>query len=177
LNYELQNEVATLKSVQAGNNLGSPPDGGIKAWLVAAGAACIFFSALGFANSFGVFVQYYLSHQLKGQSPEKVAWIGSVAVFTQFAAGAVGGPLFDRYGAWVCKQHFFSSLFSIAPKVGRTVNMNKGYSTLSGTSCVCHHDDQPLYPVLAVHVGPGNSARHLHGILAVPSDGSCHSIL
>ncbi|CAI7603223.1 unnamed protein product [Penicillium pancosmium] len=100
LNYEWQNEVATLKSVQDGSNLGPPPDGGIKAWLAAAGAACIFFSALGFANSFGVFVEYYLSHQLKGQSPDKVAWIGSVAVFTQFAAGAVGGPLFDRYGAW-----------------------------------------------------------------------------
>ncbi|KAJ5375966.1 hypothetical protein N7509_012852 [Penicillium cosmopolitanum] len=125
LNYEWQNEVATLKSVQDGSNLGPPPDGGIKAWLVAAGAACIFFSALGFANSFGVFVEYYLSHQLKGQSPDKVAWIGSVAVFTQFAAGADGGPLFDRCGAWVCKQHFFSSFFSIVPMVGRTANMNK----------------------------------------------------
>jgi hypothetical protein len=103
LNYEWQNEVTTLKSAEDGSNLGPPPDGGIKAWLVAAGAACIFFSTLGFANSFGVFVEYYLSHQLRGQSADKVAWIGSVAVFVQFAAGAVGGPLFDRYGAWVCK--------------------------------------------------------------------------
>lgn len=103
LNYEGQNEVYTLQSVQDGSNLGPPPDGGIKAWLVAAGAACIFFSALGFANSFGVFVEYYLTHQLQGHSADRVAWIGSVALFTQFAAGAVGGPLFDRYGAWVCK--------------------------------------------------------------------------
>jgi len=79
-----------------------PPDGGMKAWLVASGAACIFFSALGFANSFGVFMEYYLSHQLRDQSADKVAWIGSVAVFMQFATGMVGGPLFDRYGAWVC---------------------------------------------------------------------------
>lgn len=77
------------------------PDGGLEAWLVAAGGASIFFSALGFANSFGIFEQYYLTHQLHDQSKGNVAWIGSVASFLQFAAGAIGGPLFDRYGAWV----------------------------------------------------------------------------
>ncbi|KAJ6026017.1 hypothetical protein N7444_013696 [Penicillium canescens] len=76
------------------------PDGGLRAWLVTAGTACIFFSALGFANSFGIFEEYYLSHQLKNESADKVAWIGSMAAFLQFAAGALGGPLFDRYGAW-----------------------------------------------------------------------------
>lgn len=101
-NKEWRDEVNTLKAANDPSTFDAPPDGGVKAWLVAAGAACIFFSALGFANSFGVFVEYYLSHQLQGQSADKVAWIGSVAVFMQFSAGAVGGPLFDRYGAWVC---------------------------------------------------------------------------
>ena len=76
-------------------------DGGIQAWLVAAGGACIFFSTLGFANSFGVFEEYYLTHQLNDKSADDVAWIGSLAAFLQFAAGVIGGPLFDRYGAWV----------------------------------------------------------------------------
>jgi multisubunit Na+/H+ antiporter MnhB subunit len=80
------------------------PDGGLQAWLVTAGTACIFFSALGFANSFGIFEEYYLSHQLKDESADKIAWIGSLAAFLQFAAGALGGPLFDRYGAWVCSS-------------------------------------------------------------------------
>jgi multisubunit Na+/H+ antiporter MnhB subunit len=84
------------------------PDGGLQAWLVTAGTACIFFSALGFANSFGIFEEYYLSHQLKNESADKVAWIGSLAAFLQFAAGALGGPLFDRYGAWVCSSIFKS---------------------------------------------------------------------
>ncbi|KAJ5192186.1 hypothetical protein N7449_008328 [Penicillium cf. viridicatum] len=48
-------------------------DRGLQAWLTTAGAACTFFAALDFANSFA---------------------------FLQFATGAVGGPLFDRYGAW-----------------------------------------------------------------------------
>ena len=77
------------------------PDGGLQAWLVAAGGGCVFFSALGFANSFGVFVEYYLSHQLRDQPPDNVAWIGSLASFLQFATGMIGGPLFDRYGSWV----------------------------------------------------------------------------
>ena len=77
------------------------PDGGLRAWLVAIGAACVFFSTLGFANSFGVFQEYYLNHQLREKSPDDIAWIGSLSAFLQFAAGAIGGPLFDRIGAWV----------------------------------------------------------------------------
>jgi hypothetical protein len=77
------------------------PDGGLRAWLAAAGGSCIFFSALGFANAFGVFEEYYLSHQLNGKSADDVAWIGSLASCLQFMSGAIGGPLFDRYGGWV----------------------------------------------------------------------------
>lgn len=77
------------------------PDGGLRAWLVAAGAGFLSFASLGYANSVGVFQEYYLSHQLKGQSPDDVAWIGSIAACLQFAVGAVAGPLFDRYGGWV----------------------------------------------------------------------------
>jgi hypothetical protein len=84
------------------SSFGKAPDGGLRAWLTTAGAACTFFSALGFANSFGVFEEYYLSHQLIDQSADDIAWIGSLSSFLQFAAGAIGGPLFDRYGAWVC---------------------------------------------------------------------------
>lgn len=77
------------------------PEGGFRAWIVAASGACIFFSTLGFANSFGTFEQYYLSHQLQGSSASKVSWIGSLSAFLQFFAGMFGGPLFDRFGAKV----------------------------------------------------------------------------
>jgi hypothetical protein len=82
-------------------SLDKAPDGGVRAWLTTAGAACTFFAALGFANSFGIFEEYYLSHQLKDKSADSIAWIGSLSAFLQLAAGAAGGPLFDRYGAWV----------------------------------------------------------------------------
>ena len=77
------------------------PEGGSRAWLVAAGACCISFSSLGYANSIGVLIEYYLQHQLEGQSPDDVAWIGSISAFLQFAVAALAGPLFDRYGGWV----------------------------------------------------------------------------
>lgn len=78
------------------------PDGGLEAWLVAAGGSALFFCCLGFSNSFGALAEYYLTHQLVNESPDNVAWIGSLSLFLQFAAGMVGGPMFDRFGAWVC---------------------------------------------------------------------------
>jgi hypothetical protein len=84
--------------------LGPAPDGGLKAWLNAAGAFCIFFACLGFTSCFGVLQQYYSTHQLKDHSMDQIAWIGSLSSFIQFAGGAIGGPMFDRYGVWV-SQH------------------------------------------------------------------------
>jgi hypothetical protein len=77
------------------------PDGGLQAWLVAAGACCVFFAGLGFSNSTGVFFEYYLKHQLRDETADKIAWIGSLSSFIQFGSGVVSGPMFDRYGAWV----------------------------------------------------------------------------
>ncbi|KAE8153573.1 MFS general substrate transporter [Aspergillus avenaceus] len=89
------------------------PDGGSRAWLVAAGGAALFFSCLGFANSFGTFEEYYLSHQMRGQSTDKIAWIGSIASFLQFASGSVAGPLFDRYGAWIIRPAAVAYVFAL----------------------------------------------------------------
>ncbi|CAI9628254.1 unnamed protein product [Alternaria burnsii] len=90
-------EAATDAEIAA---LGPAPDGGLTAWLNAFGGFCIFFCCLGFTSCFGVLQQYYSTHQLKDHSMDQIAWIGSLASFIQFAGGAIGGPMFDRYGAW-----------------------------------------------------------------------------
>jgi hypothetical protein len=108
------------------------PDGGTQAWLVAAGAACIFFSCLGFANSFGVMQEYYMSHQLQGHSADKIAWIGSMSTFIQFAGGALAGPMFDRYGSWVCSYRTIKWYVLIHPL---------GYQTSSYYLCFRNYDD------------------------------------
>ncbi len=95
-------ELGREKMPPASQNYGEAPDGGTRAWLVAAGGSSIFFACLGFSNAFGTFQEYYLTHQLRGESPTDIAWIGSLAAFLQFASGMLGGPLFDRFGARVC---------------------------------------------------------------------------
>ncbi|KAF2737627.1 MFS general substrate transporter [Polyplosphaeria fusca] len=92
---------------------GPAPDGGLRAWLVAAGCACIFFCCLGFANAYGAFQEYYMTHQLNDKSADDIAWIGSIASFIQFAVGGVGGPLFDLYGTWVIRPAAFLYVVSI----------------------------------------------------------------
>ncbi|KAF5534183.1 riboflavin transporter MCH5 [Fusarium mexicanum] len=93
-------------------DLSPAPDGGLQAWLVAAGSACIFFSCLGFANSFGVLQEYYMTHQLQGHSEDAIAWIGSISTFIQFAVGALSGPMFDRYGSWVLRPAAVTYIFA-----------------------------------------------------------------
>ncbi|KAK0616146.1 monocarboxylate transporter [Immersiella caudata] len=75
------------------------PDGGLRAWSVALGAAGTTFACLGLTNSYGVFQEYYATRLLPDYSPDAIAWFGSLSVFLQFAFGAISGPLFDRFGA------------------------------------------------------------------------------
>lgn len=80
---------------------GPAPDGGTRAWLNVFSAFCITFGCLGFTSCFGVLQEYYSTHQLRDHTHDQIAWIGSVSSFIQFSGGAIGGPMFDRYGAWV----------------------------------------------------------------------------
>ncbi|KXJ87990.1 major facilitator superfamily domain-containing protein [Microdochium bolleyi] len=89
------------------------PEGGAQAWLVAAGGAAIFFSTLGFGNSFGAFQEYYMTKLMVGESASSVSWIGSLASFLQFFAGMLGGPLFDRYGSGVIRPASFAFVFAM----------------------------------------------------------------
>ncbi|KXJ85301.1 major facilitator superfamily domain-containing protein [Microdochium bolleyi] len=85
--------------IKPADELPSAPDGGLKAWSVAAGSASFMFCTLGFANSFGTFQEFYASTLLASRSPSAIAWIGSIQLYLQFAVGMFAGPLFDRHGA------------------------------------------------------------------------------
>lgn len=106
------------------------PEGGIRAWSVAAGHAGAMFCTFGYINSFGfvhqppgvqtggwetsrramlmcardrVYQSYYKSNQLQSSSDSKIAWIGSLQLFFIFIGTLFGGPLFDRYGGKVSR--------------------------------------------------------------------------
>ncbi|KAM5354202.1 hypothetical protein ACJ41O_000852 [Fusarium nematophilum] len=89
------------------------PDGGLRAWLVAAGAAGAFFCTLGYTNVFGIFQAYYMFNQMPERSADDIAWIGSVQAYLIFATGVVGGPLFDRFGAWLIRPAAVLYVFGI----------------------------------------------------------------
>ncbi|RDW59940.1 hypothetical protein BP6252_13027 [Coleophoma cylindrospora] len=84
------------------------PEGGMTAWIVVASASTILFC------TFGIFQEYYKSHQLAGESPSTISWIGSIQIFFLFAGGLVGGPAFDRYGPmvlWPAVAAYILSIF------------------------------------------------------------------
>ncbi|OLN96280.1 Riboflavin transporter MCH5-like protein 2 [Colletotrichum chlorophyti] len=89
------------------------PEGGTRAWLVATGTAGIMFCSLGYTNSFGVFQAYYMRNQLQNHTPDDISWIGSIQAFLVFASGAIGGPVFDRYGASVIRPAALVYVFSV----------------------------------------------------------------
>jgi len=90
-----------------------PSDGGLKAWsTVVGGYVCSFltvvhygflmfpsrwlalFVAWGYANSFGVYQDFYTRAQTS--SPSNISWIGSVQLFFFFSMGLPAGKLLDK---------------------------------------------------------------------------------
>ncbi|KAI3391322.1 hypothetical protein diail_7513, partial [Diaporthe ilicicola] len=89
------------------------PDGGLRAWSVAAGHAGAMFCTFGYINSFGIYEEYYASHQLKDSSSSAISWIGSLNLFFVFVGTLFGGPMFDRYGGKVILPAALVYVFSI----------------------------------------------------------------
>lgn len=56
------------------------------------------FCSVGFINSYGVFQEYYLTHQLANESGSTVAWLGGVSIFFIFFGSAISGPVMDISG-------------------------------------------------------------------------------
>ena len=56
------------------------------------------FCSVGFINSYGVFQEYYLQHQLANESGSTVAWLGGVSIFFIFFGSAISGPVMDISG-------------------------------------------------------------------------------
>lgn len=74
------------------------PNGGLRAWLVVAGAFINFMIAFGLLNVFGSF-QYHYQKKWEGASTATITWIGSIQLFLLFLGGLFVGPAFDKYGS------------------------------------------------------------------------------
>ncbi|EEP82074.1 predicted protein [Uncinocarpus reesii 1704] len=85
--------LSIIRTKDSGQDPGPPPDGGFEAWLQAALAHLVIFNTWGFANSFGMFQDYY-SESLQ-RPPSDIAWVGSVQIFLLFAIGTFSGRATD----------------------------------------------------------------------------------
>jgi len=74
----------------------------IRAGLAVVGAFLTLFVSIGFVNAFGIFEQYYLTHQLSNNNSSDISWIGAINLFCVFAGAIPVGIVNDRYGQRVC---------------------------------------------------------------------------
>ncbi|KZT25256.1 MFS monocarboxylate transporter-like protein [Neolentinus lepideus HHB14362 ss-1] len=91
-------EAATKKveSTPAGPPTYEFPDGGKVAWSVVVGAWLVSFSSFGYVNAYGVYQDYYQTHQLSEYSASTISWIGSLQLAFIFWGGVMTGRLFDK---------------------------------------------------------------------------------
>ncbi|KZV82065.1 MFS general substrate transporter [Exidia glandulosa HHB12029] len=89
------------------------PEGGLKAWLVVLGAACVTCATFGFINSWGVFQSIYEENLLRDVEPSTIAWIGSIQYSLVFFPGLLTGRMFDL-GWYRIPQLFWSIVLVVA---------------------------------------------------------------
>jgi hypothetical protein len=96
--YELKEGTVSkvLSRLRTNENIepGPAPDGGLRAWSMAAAAHLVLFNIWGMINSFGLFQTYYVQvMRIGGES--SVAWIGTTQVFILFGMGTWTGRGLD----------------------------------------------------------------------------------
>ena len=69
-----------------------------QAWFVIGGASTCLFCTVGFMNSFGIFQEYYTTHQLAQSSQSTIAWLGATSVFFLFSISVISGAMLDMFG-------------------------------------------------------------------------------
>ncbi|USW55835.1 Putative major facilitator superfamily, MFS transporter superfamily [Septoria linicola] len=90
------------------------PEGGLRAWLVVAGAFSGMFACFGYMNTVGTYQAYLATNQLADYSESTIGWIFSVYIFLTFGAGVQIGPVFDKYGPfWLIVAGAISSTLSV----------------------------------------------------------------
>ncbi|GAA5913169.1 uncharacterized protein JCM6883_006547 [Sporobolomyces salmoneus] len=71
------------------------PDGGLRAWLIVAGAWAVSFATWGYINSFGVLLSYTIQHSLSDYTESEIAWIGSFQIAAVLFTAIISGKAFD----------------------------------------------------------------------------------
>ncbi|KAJ7652944.1 MFS general substrate transporter [Mycena rosella] len=92
---KLEGDIESLPSAPATSDSVDFPDGGFRAWAVAFGAFCTYFTTFGYISSWGIFQVYYQQVVLPHSSPSDISWIGSIQRCLIFLPGVFVGRIFD----------------------------------------------------------------------------------
>ncbi|KAH7905994.1 MFS general substrate transporter, partial [Hygrophoropsis aurantiaca] len=105
-------------SEKKGEHIADFPEGGLRAWSVVFGAACLSFATFGWLNSYGVFQAYYEEYTFKDKSTSSIAWIGSIQYALIFIPAIFTGRVLDLgyYNGPLAVNSvlFLASLFLVA---------------------------------------------------------------
>jgi len=82
-----------------GDEPGTYPDGGLRAWIVVLGSTAVMVPTYGLMTAVGLFQVYWKEHQLSSYSNPEIAWIISIFGFLDIFLSGPAGFLFDRVGA------------------------------------------------------------------------------
>lgn len=78
----------------------------IRAILAICAAFLALFTSVGFLNAFGVFQDYYQTHELNEYSASDISWIGSASISILYIASPLSGILADKLGPRVSDSPF-----------------------------------------------------------------------
>lgn len=86
--------IATVSThSNASSRISAPPDGGARAWTMAAMGHLVVFTTWGYIASFSVFESYYVNSL--GKPASDISWIGTFEVFLLFFLGTLSGRALD----------------------------------------------------------------------------------
>ena len=74
-------------------NLRTPPDGGIQAWMQVLMGHLVLINGWGYLTSFGIFQSHYAL--TLDASPSAISWIGSIQIFLVYLIGTFSGRALD----------------------------------------------------------------------------------
>ncbi|KXJ88997.1 major facilitator superfamily domain-containing protein [Microdochium bolleyi] len=73
-------------------------DGGLRAWLVVAGASLTLLPSFGLITAIGTLQDHWTQYQLQQYMTRDISWISGLLFYIWLAASLVIGPWFDRHG-------------------------------------------------------------------------------
>ncbi|KAK6587309.1 hypothetical protein PZA11_000599 [Diplocarpon coronariae] len=124
----------------------TPPDGGLRAWMILFFTHQVTANSFGFVTAFGVLQSYYV--EALDLPPSTVSWIGSLCAFLMLFMGAFSGRLSDA--GYFPQVLFLGTVIQIIGFVGASFSTTYWQILLSHGICLGFGGGLMLVPTMSV---------------------------